>query len=128
MDLKGISLVDVEEFVRQIDLIVHERGGLWEPLAQSTVVLSERTETHGPWPFEACSQVLTQWLNAEFIGIFRCESADADAVDLSVDETRAVLADPTAWRPAIGLYLFPTPKGEKASTAEWRSVLGDTST
>ena len=127
MTLHGIAPSDVEEFVRQLDLIVHERGGLWEPLTSSTVVLSDGTETHGPWPVQACSQLLTQWLDAGFIGIFRVESAGAEGVDLSVDEAQAVLADPTCWRPALGLYLFPTSAGESASVEDWRAVLGDTS-
>lgn len=92
------------------------------------VVLPDRTETHGPWPIEACSQLLTAWLQAGLIGIFRVESAGEDAIDLSVDEARAVLADPTAWRPALGLYLFPTAEGENASAEDWRAVLGDTTT
>jgi len=125
--LDDIAPSDVDEFVRQVDLIVHERGGLWEPLTPSTVVLSDRAEVHGPWPVAACSQLLTRWLDAGFIGIFRVESAVAEAVDLSVDEARDVLADPTAWRPALGLYLFPTAEGENAPVEEWRAVVGDMS-
>jgi hypothetical protein len=102
---------------------VHERGGLWEPLTPSTVVLPGRTETHGPWPFEACSQVLSRWLDAGFIGIFRFESARAETVDLSVDEAHAVLADPTSWRPALGFHLFPTAKGEDVPIDELRATL-----
>jgi hypothetical protein len=127
VDLQGISPVDVDVFVRQLDLIVHERGGLWEPLVPSTVVLSDRTETHGPWPVEACAQVLKRWLDAELIGIFRVESIGAEEVDLAADDARDVLGDPTAWSPGMGLYLFPTTKGENASAEEWRAVLGDAS-
>ena len=62
---------ELDELVRQLALIVHERGGLWEPLAAATVVYSDRTETHGPWPADACSQLLTQWFDAHLIGIVR---------------------------------------------------------
>ena len=127
MTLDGVEPSEVEEFLRQLDLIVHERGGLWETFTPSTVVLSDRTEAHGPWPVEACSQVLTQWLDAGLISIFRVESAGAETVELSVDEARAVLADSTSWRPALGLYLFPSAEGESASARDWLAVLEDTS-
>ncbi|HUR17654.1 MAG TPA: hypothetical protein VMZ51_01800 [Acidimicrobiales bacterium] len=125
MNAHGVPAADFDEFVGQLDLIVQERGGLWEPLSLSTVVLPGRTETHGPWPFEACAAVFTEWLKAELIGIYRLESMGAEPVDLTTDEAHAVLADRSSWRPAAGLYLFPTAKGEAAHLEEWRAVVRD---
>jgi hypothetical protein len=85
----GIEPSLVDEFVRQLYLVVHEQGALWEPLTASTVVLADRTQTHGPWPPEACSWTFTRWLDAGFIGVFRSNPPEGDTADLSPEEARA---------------------------------------
>ena len=122
VDRPGVLDDDFDEFVRQLDLVVHERGGLWEPLTASAVVFPGRSETHGPWPQEACAQVLARWLDAGYLGIYRVESSDAAPTDLSTDDAEAVLADSTAWRPAMGMYLYPTSRGEDAPAEDWRAA------
>lgn len=125
MDRLGLEREAFEDLVRQLDMIVDEEGGLWEPLQPSTTVFTDRVEQHGPWSFEACSQVLLRWLEAGFIGLQRIPSPGAEPLILDAHETQALLSDPTVWRPELGLYLFPTERGARSDVASWRDALAE---
>lgn len=120
----GLAPSETDEFVTQLHLLVHEEAPLWEAPWESTVVGADRSETHGPWPPEACSWALLRWFEAGLLRLYRMTPGSTD--DITDDEVRHALTHPAEWQPATtGLYLLPTDRGLELSIEEWSKLLDD---
>jgi len=122
MHIQSIEPDRVEGFVSHLHLMVLEEAGIWKTPCESTEVVGNRTETHGPWPPAACSWVLQRWLGAELLGLFQREPG-LETHDLPAAEAKAALAAVETWTPSIGLFLFPTEAGEATPFRSWFRVL-----
>jgi hypothetical protein len=114
-----ISAVDHDDFVLEMHRRAHEEAPLWEFPLRSTVVDRDSTVHRGPWPVEACSWLLLQWLGAGLIGLYRYRPGWKEPADLTADEARQLLTAITDWPSNGSVFVFVTEDGAAAVDDAW---------
>lgn len=118
-----MSGADYGDFLAELHAAVQEEASLWEVPVGSIDKLPSGEVVHGPWLAQDCARVLSQWLEAGMLALYRCNADGTPGDCLSAEEAKAELGNPDRWvRPARWtdvVNLVMTESGSSASFDDW---------